>query len=79
MNGVKAKYAIGSPTGTIANTENVTLTLHYNVQPWVGVLTWRPQLPIGLWKLMEGGVSKTFRFPAVKEKRPHKDQAAGRS
>jgi signal peptidase complex subunit 3 len=38
------------------------------VQPWVGVLTWRPQIVLGRWALMKGGVSKAFNFPAVKNK-----------
>ena len=53
----------------MANTEDVVLKVHYNVQPWVGALTWTPQLEFGLWKLMKGGVSKSFKFPALKVKK----------
>ena len=49
------------------------LYLHYNVQPWVGILTWTPQIELGGWKLMKGGVSKVFKFPELKVK---KDETA---
>lgn len=52
----------------MAETDGVTLKLHYNVQPWVGVLTWNQDRDYGLWKKMKGGVSKPFQFPAVKSK-----------
>ncbi len=45
------------------------LKLHYNVQPWVGVLTWTPQIEFGVWKKIKGGVSKTFKLPALKVKK----------
>jgi len=54
----KPKYQITSPSGK----------LHYNVQPWVGVLTWTPQIEFGGWKKMKGGVSKKFKLPAIKVK-----------
>ncbi len=44
------------------------LYVHYNVQPWVGVLTWTPQIEFGKWKLMKGGVSRLFNLPALKKK-----------
>lgn len=68
----KAKYQITSPKGQLANTENVVLKLHYNVQPWVGVLTWTPQIEFGRWKKFKGGVSKVFKFPAIKVKETKK-------
>ena len=43
------------------------LYVHYNVQPWVGILTWTPQVEFGKWKLMKGGVSKLFKLPALKK------------
>lgn len=64
----KAKYQITSPTGKLAETEGVVLKVHYNVQPWVGVLTWTPQLEFGGWKKIKGGVSTVFRLPALKKK-----------
>ncbi|KAH8908412.1 signal peptidase 22 kDa subunit [Coniochaeta sp. PMI_546] len=64
----RPKYQITHPTGKVAETDGVTLKLHYNVQPWVGVLTWNQDRDYGLWKKMKGGVSKPFQFPAVKSK-----------
>jgi signal peptidase complex subunit 3 len=46
----------------------VKLFVHYNVQPWVGILTWTPQIEFGKWNLMKGGVSKLFNLPALKKK-----------
>lgn len=68
MKNQKAKYQITAPSGKLAETENVVLKVHYNVQPWVGVLTWTPQIEFGKWKLLKGGVSKVFRLPALKVK-----------
>ena len=65
----KPKYQITSPTGELANTENVVLKVHYNIQPWVGALTWTPQINFWKWKKQVGGISKTFRFPALKAKK----------
>ena len=65
----KAKYQITAPKGKVAQTNDVVLNLHYNVQPWVGVLTWTPQVDFGRWKKIKGGVSKKFKFPALKVKK----------
>jgi signal peptidase complex subunit 3 len=64
----KPNYQITTPTSKTAEIENVKLHLHYNVQPWVGVLTWTPKMELGAWKMMKGGVSKAFNFPALKVK-----------
>jgi signal peptidase complex subunit 3 len=64
----KPKYQITCPTGKLAQTKDVKLHLHYNVQPWVGLLTWTPQMEFGNWKMMKGGVSKVFSLPALKKK-----------
>lgn len=64
----KPKYQITSPTGKLAETDDVKLYVHYNVQPWVGVLTWTPKMNLGSWKMMKGGVSKVFRLPGLKKK-----------
>ncbi|PBP20168.1 signal peptidase subunit [Diplocarpon rosae] len=72
----KAKYQITAPGGKLAQTQNVVLKLHYNVQPWVGVLTWTPQVEFGRWKKVEGGVSKAFKFPALKVKKVEEKKAA---
>jgi len=65
----KAKYQITAPTGKLAETDNVVLKVHYNVQPWVGILTWTPQVEFGGWKKIKGGVSKVFKLPALKVKK----------
>jgi len=36
----KPKYQITDPSGVISSRPNVTLTLSWNVQPWVGPLLW---------------------------------------
>ncbi|PHH78101.1 hypothetical protein CDD80_7394 [Ophiocordyceps camponoti-rufipedis] len=64
----KPKYQITHPSGKIAQGRDVTLKLHYNVQPWVGLLTWNMDRDIGYWKRVSGGLSKTFNLPAIKSK-----------
>ncbi|KAI0810502.1 signal peptidase subunit [Xylaria sp. FL0064] len=64
----RPKYQITHPTGKVANTDDVTLHVHYNVQPWVGMLTWNQDVDFGRWKKMARGVSKAFELPAVKKK-----------
>ncbi|KAI6783007.1 Signal peptidase complex subunit-like protein [Emericellopsis cladophorae] len=64
----KPKYQISHPSGKIASAEDVTLKVHYNVQPWFGLLTWNTQSDIGRWKSFAGGVSDQFSLPAVKVK-----------
>ncbi|KAF6842556.1 signal peptidase subunit [Colletotrichum musicola] len=68
----KPKYQITHPSGKIAEADKVVLKLHYNVQPWVGILTWNQNQDLGYWKALKGGVSKVFKLPAlkVKEKKP---------
>ncbi|GAM83986.1 hypothetical protein ANO11243_019760 [Dothideomycetidae sp. 11243] len=74
----KPKYQVTTPAGRIAGLENCTLHLRYNVQPWVGALTWdawpravadegkAESILTPLWKSLSGGRSKTFKMPAVK-------------
>ncbi|KAI1126360.1 signal peptidase subunit [Nemania abortiva] len=64
----RPKYQITHPTGKVANTEDVTLHVHYNVQPWVGMLTWNQDVDFALWKKMARGISKVFQLPAIKKK-----------
>lgn len=64
----RPKYQITHPSGKIGETDNVQLRLHYNVQPWVGALTWNQNSDIGHWKAVDGGASKIFSLPAVKKK-----------
>ncbi|ORY71634.1 signal peptidase subunit-domain-containing protein, partial [Pseudomassariella vexata] len=64
----KPKYQITHPTGKIAETSDVQLKVHYNVQPWVGILTWNQDKDYGLWKKMGKGLSEAFKLPALKKK-----------
>ncbi len=64
----KAKYQITAPSGKVGETDNVVLKVHYNDQPWVGVLTWTQGRELGGWKAMKGGKSKSFNLPGVKVK-----------
>ncbi|KAI1498522.1 signal peptidase 22 kDa subunit [Biscogniauxia marginata] len=72
----KPKYQITHPTGRIAETDDVTLRVHYNVQPWVGALTWNQDSDLGLWKKLADGASAAFALPPVKRK--DGDNAASR-
>ncbi|KAL1870282.1 hypothetical protein VTK73DRAFT_2696 [Phialemonium thermophilum] len=65
----RPKYQITHPSGKIAETDDVVLKLHYNVQPWVGLLTWDQDSDLGVWKKMKGGLSKKFAFPVLKSKK----------
>ncbi|KAI5461342.1 signal peptidase subunit-domain-containing protein [Mariannaea sp. PMI_226] len=69
----KPKYQITHPSSKIAETKDVVLKLHYNVQPWVGLLTWNQDRDIGLWKKLAGGVSENFSLPSLKSKNKGKD------
>ncbi|KAL4918496.1 signal peptidase subunit-domain-containing protein [Aspergillus aurantiobrunneus] len=62
----KSKYQISDITGKMAERTNVTLTVGWNVQPWVGALWWAPGT--GAVPRTEGktGLSKAFDLPALK-------------
>ncbi|KOS19689.1 Signal peptidase complex subunit SPC3 [Escovopsis weberi] len=64
----KPKYQITHPSGKIADTQDVTLNLHYNVQPWVGLLSWNLKADVFRWKALGGGVSELFSLPSIKAK-----------
>ncbi|KAG6003235.1 hypothetical protein E4U54_000729 [Claviceps lovelessii] len=64
----RPKYQITHPSGKVAQLDNVTLRLHYNVQPWVGFLTWNMAEKLGYWSPVQGGVSEPFQLPVVKVK-----------
>lgn len=64
----RPKYHITHPTGKVANLDNVRLRLHYNAQPWVGLLTWNQDVDIFKWEALKGGVSSLFSFPPIKPK-----------
>ena len=54
----------------LSERSNVTLEVGWNVQPWVGALTWTfgEGGVFGRWKGVKGGTSKTFHMPAIKGK-----------
>lgn len=64
----RPKYQITHPSSRIAETDGVEPRLHYNVQPWVGALTWDQGRDYGLWKATAGGASDAFALPAIKKK-----------
>ena len=61
----KPKYQITDVSGKIADRTNATLSLHWNVQPWVGALVWTNTNSYGRWQGLKGGMDK-FEFPALK-------------
>ncbi|KAK7749388.1 hypothetical protein SLS62_008132 [Diatrype stigma] len=64
----KPKYQITHPTGRIAEADEVTLRVHYNVQPWVGALTWNQDRDFWRWAKLSEGVSEAFALPPLKRK-----------
>ena len=68
---VKPKYQITDVSGKLASRSNVTLEVGWNVQPWVGALTWtmRDENGWGMWKGMKGGRSEVFEMPGLKGKK----------
>lgn len=52
-------------TGKLQNRTDVILELGWNIQPWVGALTWTNWQTLGSWKALEGGRSESFEFPAI--------------
>ena len=68
----KPKYQITDITGIISDRHNVTLEIGWNVQPWVGALTWTQKdgQNFGRWKGVKGGRSESFDLPGLKGKRP---------
>jgi hypothetical protein len=73
----KPKYVITDVDGVIAEKEGAVLELGWNVQPWVGPLTWSAGRDWGVWKKLKGGVTKVFDFPEVKGKRQEMGTARG--
>ena len=70
LKNTKPKYQITDITGNLAERGNVTLQVGWNVQPWVGALTWTmPEgSDLGRWKGVAGGKSKVFDMPSLKGK-----------
>ena len=70
LKNVKPKYQITDITGKLAERQDVVLQVGWNVQPWVGALTWTlgDGLTFGRWNGIKGGKSKVFELPALKSK-----------
>ncbi|KAE8380797.1 signal peptidase subunit-domain-containing protein [Aspergillus bertholletiae] len=64
----RAKYQISDITGKMAERSNVTLSVGWNVQPWVGALWWSPGSGAVPRTAGDSGRSKPFEFPALKTK-----------
>ncbi|MCJ1424033.1 hypothetical protein MMC29_001920 [Sticta canariensis] len=64
----KPKYQITNINGKLSSQGNVTLEVGWNVQPWVGALTWTlgEGKTFGRWRGIKGGKSKAFDMPALK-------------
>jgi signal peptidase complex subunit 3 len=56
----------------VAEEEDVVLRLHYNVQPWVGLLTWNQDADFWKWKPLSNNLSKKFALPPIKKKKEEK-------
>ncbi|KAH4186179.1 signal peptidase subunit 3 [Parastagonospora nodorum] len=61
----RPKYQITDITGKLQNRTDVYLELGWNVQPWVGALTWTNWQKFGAWEGFKGGRSATFEFPEI--------------
>ncbi|KAL9129496.1 MAG: hypothetical protein Q9217_002056 [Psora testacea] len=66
----KPKYQISDISGSMSERSNITLEIGWNVQPWVGALTWTITDRQGFWKWngVKPGRSKSFNLPALKGK-----------
>jgi hypothetical protein len=65
----RQKYKINDPSGKLAEKEGVQLEVGWNVQPWVGALTWKTPEEgrwLGRWAALNGGKSEVFSFPPIK-------------
>lgn len=66
LRGQKGKYQVSDITGRLAERQNVTLHVGWNVQPWVGALFWAP----GTGAVPRTGgtivTSEPFDFPELK-------------
>ncbi|EAQ86488.1 hypothetical protein CHGG_07741 [Chaetomium globosum CBS 148.51] len=74
----RPKYQITHPSGKLAEQDDVVLRLHYNVQPWVGLLTWNQDVNIWKWETLKNNLSKNFSLPAIKKKKEEKKAGAAR-
>ncbi|GAD96852.1 microsomal signal peptidase subunit (gp23), putative [Paecilomyces variotii No. 5] len=62
----KPKYQITDITGKMAERQNVTLTVGWNVQPWVGALWWSPGTGAIPHTSGQTGKTKAFDLPPLK-------------
>ncbi|KAF2727153.1 signal peptidase 22 kDa subunit [Polyplosphaeria fusca] len=69
------KYRITDISGKLQNRTDVRLELGWNVQPWVGALTWANKNKYGVWEALEGGESDKFDFPSIGGKKKADDLA----
>lgn len=76
LKNTKPKYQITDISGRMASRENVTLEVGWNVQPWVGALTWTLEegKSFGKWNGIRGGKSNVFGMPALKGKSAGQEQ-----
>ncbi|KAF1363682.1 signal peptidase 22 kDa subunit [Lizonia empirigonia] len=65
----RPKYQITDISGKLQSRRNATLELGWNVQPWVGALTWTNWQTLGMWKGLDGGRSEAFEFPEIAAKK----------
>jgi len=72
LKNTKPKYQITDISDLIAERNNITLEIGWNVQPWVGALTWTlgEGNAFGRWKGVKGGKSTVFKMPPLKGKKP---------
>ncbi|KAL1886091.1 Signal peptidase complex subunit [Paecilomyces lecythidis] len=62
----RPKYQITDITSKMSERQNVTLTVGWNVQPWVGALWWSPGTGAIPHTTGQTGKSKTFDLPPLK-------------
>ncbi|KAL9613263.1 MAG: hypothetical protein Q9167_002172 [Letrouitia subvulpina] len=75
----KPKYQITDISGKLSARSNVTLEVGWNVQPWVGALSWTlaDGQKWGRWKGLQGGRSVSFDMPEIKVKGVNSDAVKG--
>ncbi|KAL8953776.1 MAG: hypothetical protein Q9222_000393 [Ikaeria aurantiellina] len=75
----KPKYQITDISGRLSATSNVTLEVGWNVQPWVGALTWtmKEGTSWGRWQGLKGGRSQVFDMPPLKVKGVNQEAVQG--
>lgn len=75
----KPKYQITDIGGKLSSRENVTLEVSWNIQPWVGALTWTlgEGKSWGRWSGIRGGKTQAFDLPALKGKSVSQESVVG--